>query len=103
MQIHGPAHVHGPQPMSGPHRNQPTNPAQPASHVDHTDQLDLSPEAQHVSRVRELAEIRADRIVSWDRGFDAEGRQVWGAENGPYVFDKLGPNRPGGEPEEEKS
>lgn len=33
--------------------------------------------------------IRADRMVSWDRGFDAEGRQVWGAETGGYVFDKL--------------
>ena len=26
------------------------------------------------------------RIESWDRGFDAEGVQVWGAEKGAYVF-----------------
>jgi hypothetical protein len=26
------------------------------------------------------------RIESWDRGFDADGNQVWGAENGAYVF-----------------
>jgi hypothetical protein len=26
------------------------------------------------------------RIESWDRGFDAEGVQVWGAEKGPYIF-----------------
>jgi CpeT protein len=26
------------------------------------------------------------RIESWDRGFDAEGSQVWGAEKGAYVF-----------------
>lgn len=26
------------------------------------------------------------RIASWDRGFDAAGIQVWGAENGAYVF-----------------
>ena len=26
------------------------------------------------------------RIESWDRGFDAEGKQVWGAEKGAYVF-----------------
>jgi hypothetical protein len=25
-------------------------------------------------------------LKSWDRGFDLEGRQVWGAESGPYVF-----------------
>ena len=27
-------------------------------------------------------------LSSWDRGFDAEGRQVWGATAGPYVFMK---------------
>ena len=30
--------------------------------------------------------IGADRIHSWDRGFDASGDQVWGAEAGPYEF-----------------
>jgi hypothetical protein len=30
--------------------------------------------------------IRADEVVSWDRGFDAEGNQVWGATKGGYVF-----------------
>lgn len=30
--------------------------------------------------------IRSDRMVSWDRGYDAGGRQVWGAEKGGYVF-----------------
>lgn len=30
--------------------------------------------------------VRSDRMVSWDRGFDAEGKQVWGAEKGGYVF-----------------
>jgi hypothetical protein len=30
--------------------------------------------------------ITADRVVSWDRGFDADNHQVWGAENGGYVF-----------------
>jgi CpeT protein len=32
--------------------------------------------------------VAPDRLTSWDRGFDAEGNQVWGAERGPYVFDK---------------
>ncbi len=32
--------------------------------------------------------VYADRIESWDQGFDAEGNQVWGAEKGGYVFDK---------------
>lgn len=25
-------------------------------------------------------------IKSWDRGFDADGKQVWGAEKGAYIF-----------------
>jgi hypothetical protein len=34
-------------------------------------------------------EITKARLVSWDRGFDTKGKQVWGAEKGGYVFDKL--------------
>ena len=30
--------------------------------------------------------ILPGRIESWDRGFDAGGQQVWGAELGPYIF-----------------
>lgn len=30
--------------------------------------------------------ITEDGLVSWDRGFDAEGKQVWGAERGGYRF-----------------
>ena len=25
-------------------------------------------------------------VLSWDRGFDNTGKQVWGATEGPYVF-----------------
>jgi hypothetical protein len=32
--------------------------------------------------------IRADGFSSWDRGFNALGRQVWGATAGAYVFDR---------------
>lgn len=37
------------------------------------------------SRVR----ITADGITSWDQGWNAEGEQVWGAEKGPYRFDRI--------------
>jgi len=30
--------------------------------------------------------VTSSRIESWDRGFDHEGAQVWGATHGPYVF-----------------
>lgn len=32
------------------------------------------------------ATIHADRLVTWDRGYDEKGAQVWGATNGGYVF-----------------
>ena len=34
-------------------------------------------------------EILEDKILSWDRGFDANGEHVWGAEKGGYIFNKL--------------
>ena len=34
-------------------------------------------------------EIGPDAVVTWDRGFDVEGKQVWGAIKGGYRFDKL--------------
>lgn len=39
------------------------------------------------SRVR----LKADRMETWDQGFDAEGRQVWGATAGPYIFVRRAP------------
>lgn len=33
--------------------------------------------------------VRANEIVSWDRGFDAQGNQVWGATMGGYQFVKV--------------
>ncbi|MBD2104164.1 chromophore lyase CpcT/CpeT [Leptolyngbya sp. FACHB-261] len=30
-------------------------------------------------------------LDSWDRGFDATGKQVWGAEAGPYQFRRIDP------------
>ena len=28
----------------------------------------------------------SNRMVSWDRGYDVAGKQVWGAEKGGYIF-----------------
>jgi hypothetical protein len=33
--------------------------------------------------------VLKNQILSWDQGFDKEGKQVWGAEKAGYVFDKL--------------
>jgi hypothetical protein len=32
--------------------------------------------------------LKEGEMVSWDRGYDAEGKQVWGATKGGYVFVK---------------
>lgn len=36
--------------------------------------------------------ITPDALASWDRGFDIKGVQMWGATDGPYVFDKIAEN-----------
>jgi hypothetical protein len=35
--------------------------------------------------------LDAQRLESWDRGFDSAGRQVWGATAGPYQFERRTP------------
>jgi CpeT protein len=36
-----------------------------------------------------IVSLDVDKLVSWDRGYDAQGAQVWGATKGGYVFDRL--------------
>jgi len=33
--------------------------------------------------------ISSSQILSWDQGFDKDGKQVWGAEKGGYIFDRI--------------
>jgi len=32
--------------------------------------------------------VSATSLTSWDRGFDKDGKQIWGATKGAYVFDR---------------
>jgi len=41
------------------------------------------------SFARSEVEILEDKIISWDRGFDANGEYVWGAEKAGYIFNKI--------------
>jgi CpeT protein len=45
----------------------------------------------HGSAVYAVSEVAvmSDRLISWDRGYDATGNQVWGARMGGYVFKKI--------------
>ena len=44
--------------------------------------------ARGASYATSEVELREERITSWDRGYDGEGLQVWGATEGPYRFDR---------------
>ncbi|AWI26759.1 chromophore lyase CpcT/CpeT [Flavobacterium pallidum] len=33
--------------------------------------------------------VLPNQIISWDQGFDKDGKQVWGAEKAGYIFDKI--------------
>ncbi len=33
--------------------------------------------------------ITSTYMISWDRGFDDKGNQIWGAETGGYIFNKI--------------
>jgi len=37
------------------------------------------------------------RMESWDRGFDRPGTQVWGATEGPYIFERVSHALPPGD------
>lgn len=43
------------------------------------------------------AKLVQGRMESWDRGYDLEDRQVWGAKEGPYVFERRSAGPPDGE------
>ena len=63
MEIQGPAHVHGAQPINAPHsirRDAATT--QPASPLGGNDELTISTEGDFLSRISDLPEVRQDRV-----------------------------------------
>ncbi len=48
-----------------------------------------SSELRGASYATSKVTVLENQIVSWDQGFDKEGKQVWGAEKAGYIFDKL--------------
>lgn len=63
MQVNGPTRIHGPQAINAPHRTSPAKPPAEAGQTASTDQLDISPQADMVSRARELPEVRSERVA----------------------------------------
>ena len=63
MQIFGPTRVHGPQPINPPHRTQPTEAAAQNQNVSGADQVDISHEAELLSRIHDVPDMRHERIA----------------------------------------
>lgn len=63
MQIQGPSHLHGAQPINTPHRAAQTESTMGTSSLTEVDQLDISPEADMVSRANGMPEMRTDRVA----------------------------------------
>jgi negative regulator of flagellin synthesis FlgM len=61
MQVYGTSYLHGAQPIGPPHTAR-THQPQPTQYASPSDELALSPEALLLDRVRDLPEIRADRV-----------------------------------------
>ena len=63
MQIQGPIHLHGAQPINTPHRTPQSQAAAGTSSITEVDQLDISPEADLASRISGMPEMRMDRVA----------------------------------------
>jgi negative regulator of flagellin synthesis FlgM len=62
MQIFGPTHVHGPQPINAPHRATAAQPSAPSNTTHVIDQLDISHEADEIISIRDVASTMAQEI-----------------------------------------
>lgn len=63
MQINGPSHVHGSQSISSPHRANSAQSVEQSNNLFGMDQLDISHEADMLSQVNDLPDIRGDRVA----------------------------------------
>lgn len=63
MHINGPTAVHPAQSIQGPHRSPSAPAAERPTGIDTVDQLDISHEADFASQVKEIPDIRADRVA----------------------------------------
>lgn len=62
MQINGPSSIHGSHSVSGPHGIRRTEQKSSVDHLFGADQIDISQEAEFLSQVHGLPDVRTDRI-----------------------------------------
>ena len=64
MQIYGPTHVHGAQPIAAPHINRTSQPTETPRSASTGDELQISPQADIAARLSEIPDIRQDRVAA---------------------------------------
>ena len=62
MHIHGPSHLHGPQPVGPPHSSRVAKPEGTTSSGPIQDELQISDAARLVEQAKQAPEIRQDRV-----------------------------------------
>ena len=62
MQIYGPAHLHGAQPVGPPHTARVSKPSAPDAAGPIQDELEISDAARLLEKVNDLPDIRQDRV-----------------------------------------
>ncbi|HLA86305.1 MAG TPA: flagellar biosynthesis anti-sigma factor FlgM [Thermoguttaceae bacterium] len=71
MHIHGPSHLHGPQPIGPPHASRVARPEVPATSNPIQDELSLSDAARFVDQVKQMPDVRQDRVDAIRRQIEA--------------------------------
>lgn len=46
-------------------------------------------ELRGASYATSIVTVLENKLISWDQGFDKADKQVWGAEKGAYIFEKI--------------
>ncbi len=63
MQINGPSHIHGSHSVNATHRVRPAEQKASVDHLFGADRIDISQEAEFLSQVHDLPDVRADRVA----------------------------------------
>lgn len=58
------------------------------AYVGSTHEQDCESSLRGASYATSEVRVEPGRLTSWDRGFDRDGKQVWGAVDGAYVFER---------------
>ncbi len=62
MHIYGPSQLHGAQPINAPHGIRPSQPMTRPEATQITDEVQISDAAQFMEQIRQMPDIREDRV-----------------------------------------